>query len=180
MSTTCTQKQKPKIQNPKPKTQTTNPPLHYSTPALNRPTVSNTPTPQPCYINAIHEYNQHGLSCRHYSDNGNLIGPLPDPIQACQTLMPVNRSPGLSTCVNKGKGWEVSLDPGPPNNSDPPDDHHSSDNDQGHSCSPTPWHSGRTLRTILMMDPLATTVIMTLKTPTQTMTLRPRPYTKKS
>ena len=54
MSTTRTQK-------PKSKTQTTNPPLRYSTPAPNRPTVSNTPTPQPHYINAIHEHDQRSL-----------------------------------------------------------------------------------------------------------------------
>ena len=49
---------------------------------------------------------------------------------------------GLLTYVNKGKGWEVSIDPGPPNNPDPPGDHHSSDNNQGHSHSLTPWCSG--------------------------------------
>ena len=38
----------------------------------------------------------------------------------------------------------------------------------------------RTPQTILTMDALATTVITTLKTPTQTMTLQPKPYVKKS
>jgi len=97
MSTTGTQKLKSK-------TQTTNPPLCYSTPALNQPTVSNTPTPQPRYINAIHEHDQRGLNRGHYGDDGNLLGPLPDPIRPRRTLMPDNSSPGPSTHVDKGKG----------------------------------------------------------------------------
>jgi len=98
MSTICTQK-------PKTKTQTTNPPLCYSTLAPNWPPVSNTPTPQPCYINTIHKHGQCGLNRGHYGDDRNLIGPLPDPIRPCQTPMPDNGSPGLSTHVNKGKIW---------------------------------------------------------------------------
>ena len=96
MSTTRTQK-------PKSKTQTTNPPLRYSTLAPNRPPVSNTLTPQPCYINAIHKNDQRGLNCGHYGDNRNIIGPLPDPIRPRQTLMPDKGSPGPLTHINKGK-----------------------------------------------------------------------------
>ena len=131
MSTTRTQKSKSK-------TQTTNPPLRYSTPAPNRPPVSNTPTPQPRYINAIHERDQRGLNRGHYGDDGNIIGPLPNPIRPRQTPMPDNGSPGPSTHIDKGKGRQVSPDPGLPNDPDPPDDHHSSDNDRGHSRSLTP------------------------------------------
>ena len=50
--------------------------------------------------------------------------------------------PGPLTHVYKGKGQEVSINPGSPNDSDPPDDHHSSDNNRGHSRSLTPRRSG--------------------------------------
>jgi len=85
MPTTRTQKPKTKNQN-----QTINPLLCYSTLALDWPTISNTPAPQPHYINIIHKCDQHGLNCGHYGDDRNLIEPLPNPIWACQTLLPDN------------------------------------------------------------------------------------------